>query len=88
MIIRPDMERVSGEYLMLALDSPAIREQLVKANNGSSQPNLSAASVREYEIELPELLIQKEVVEKLVKVRSVIDNRQQELQLLNDLIKA
>ena len=87
-IIRPDPEKVSGEYLMLALDSPAIKEQLVKANNGSSQPNLSAASVREYEVELPEFSIQKEVVEKLIKVRSIIDNRRQELQLLNDLIKA
>ncbi len=87
-IIRPDTEKVSGEYLMLALDSPAIREQLVKANNGSSQPNLSAASVREYEVELPTLSVQKEVAEKLVKVRNVIDSRQQELQLLDDLIKA
>ena len=87
-IIRPDPEKVSGEYLMLALDSPAIKKQLVKANNGSSQPNLSAASVREYEVELPEFSIQKEVVEKLIKVRSIIDNRRQELQLLNDLIKA
>lgn len=87
-IIRPDLDKVTSEYLMLALDSPAIKEQLIKANNGSSQPNLSAASVREYEVELPELSIQKGVVEKLVKVRRVIDGRQQELQLLDDLIKA
>ena len=87
-IIRPDMEKVSGEYLMLALDSPAIKEQLVKANNGSSQPNLSAASVREYEVELPELSVQKEVVERLCKVRNILDSRRQELQLLDDLIKA
>ena len=87
-IIRPNSEKLYGEYLMLALESPAIKEQLAKANNGSSQPNLSAASVREYEIELPELLIQREVVEKLVKVRDIIDNRRQELQLLDDLIKA
>ena len=65
---------------MLALDSPAIKEQLVKANNGRSQPNLSAASVREYDIELPELSVQKEVVERLEKVKNVIDSRMQELQ--------
>lgn len=34
------------------------------------------------------MLIQREVVEKLVKVRDIIDNRRQELQLLDDLIKA
>ena len=87
-IIRPDIEKVCVEYLMFALDSPVIKEQLVKANNGSSQPNLSAASVREYIVELPELSVQKEIVEKLVKVRGVIDSRQKELQLLEDLIRA
>ncbi|KRN51235.1 type I restriction-modification system S subunit [Kandleria vitulina DSM 20405] len=87
-IIRPDYEKIDGEYLMFSLDSPSIKEQLVKANNGSSQPNLSAASVREYQIELPDISLQKEVVEKLTRVRNVMDERQKELNLLNELIKA
>jgi len=87
-IIRPDYEKIDGDYLMFSLDSPSIKEQLVKANNGSSQPNLSAASVREYQIELPDISLQKEVVEKLTRVRNVIDERQKELNLLNELIKA
>ena len=87
-IIRPDKEKVDGEYLMFALDSPAIKEQLVKANNGSSQPNLSASSVREYQVELPNISVQHEVVEKLIKVRNIIDCRRKELQLLDSLIKA
>ena len=53
-IIRPDEDKVRGDYLMFSLDFPAIKEQLTKANNGSSQPNLSAASVREYLIEAEE----------------------------------
>lgn len=87
-IIRPNFEMVSGEYLMFALDSPFIKEQLIKANNGSSQPNLSASSVREYEIELPDLSVQKEVVKKLIKIRNIVDARKQELQLFDKLIKA
>lgn len=87
-IIRPDLEKVMGDYLMFALNSPRIQEQLVKANNGSSQPNLSAASVKKYEVELPELVRQKEIVENLVRVRDIIDYRKRELQLLDDLIKA
>ncbi|MBR4411814.1 MAG: restriction endonuclease subunit S, partial [Firmicutes bacterium] len=35
-IIRPDSEKVLSEYLLLALDSSSIQEQLHKANNGSS----------------------------------------------------
>ncbi len=87
-IIRPDHNRIDGDYLMYSLDSPAIKEQLTKANNGSSQPNLSAASVREYQIELPEMQTQKTVVEKLARVRGVIDSRRHELEMLDELIKA
>ena len=87
-IIRPDSMRVDVDYLMFALDSPSIQEQLIKANNGSSQPNLSAASVRGYEVDLPDKKIQEDIVDKLSKVRAIIDARQQELQKLDDLIKA
>ena len=87
-IIRPDHTRIDSNYLLLALDSPSIKEQLVKANNGSSQPNLSATSVRKYQIELPDMVVQKNVVKKLLMIRSVIDRRQQELSLLDELIKA
>ena len=87
-IIRPDHDRIDGDYLMFSLDSPSIKEQLNKANNGSSQPNLSAASVREYQIELPDLKKQKDIVKKLVKTRSIIDSRQHEIDLLDELIKA
>ena len=50
-IIRPNLEKVRPQYLMLALETPLIKEQLFKFNNGSSQPNLSAKSVKEYKLE-------------------------------------
>ena len=87
-IIRPNSEKVDVDYLMFALDSSSIQEQLVKANNGSSQPNLSAANVRAYDIDLPEKKIQEAVVARLNKIRIILDARQQELQKLDDLIKA
>ena len=87
-IIRPNRSQIDGDYLMFSLDSTSIKEQLIKANNGSSQPNLSAASVREYQIELPDIEMQKVVVAKLTRVRDVIDKRRQELDLLDQLIKA
>ena len=87
-IIRPDSTRVDVNYLMFALDSSSIQEQLIKANNGSSQPNLSAASVRGYEVDLPDKKVQEDIVDKLSKVRAIIDARQQELQKLDQLIKA
>lgn len=87
-IIRPDNNVINGQYLMFSLDARSIKEQLEKANNGSSQPNLSAASVRDYRIELPSLSIQTEIVNKLSKARYLIDRRTHELELLDNLIKA
>lgn len=87
-IIRTNDEIVDRDYLMFALDSAPIREQLIKANNGSSQPNLSASSVKQYEINLPDVDIQTDIAERLLKVRNIIDIRKQELQKLDNLIKA
>ena len=87
-IIRPDPQKVDSDYLMFALDSPSIHEQLFKANNGSSQPNLSAASVKTYEIDLPKKQIQAEIVERLSNLMKIIDDRKKELQRLDDLVKA
>ena len=87
-IIRINKEIVDSEYLMFALDSPSIIEQLTKANNGSSQPNLSAASVKQYEIDLPNKETQIKVVNRLLKIRNIIDARKQQLQQLDELVKA
>ena len=73
---------------MFALDSPSIQEQLSKANNGSSQPNLSAASVREYRIDLPNLIEQKHITKLLLQAQSIIDIYRLQLQDLDVLIKA
>ena len=87
-IIRPNAEKVNVDYLMFALDSQSIQEQLIKANNGSSQPNLSAASVRGYDIDLPERDVQEKVVAKLSKVSELIDLRKRQLAKLDELVKS
>lgn len=87
-IIRPNTEKVDSEYLMFALDSPSIAEQLIKANNGSSQPNLSAASVRQYEFDLPDKKMQEAIVDRLLVVKKIVVSRKQQLQQLDELVKA
>ena len=87
-IIRPDSQMIDVNYLMLALDSPSIQNQLLKANNGSSQPNLSAASVQAYEIDLPNKEVQEEIANKFSKIQMVIDAHKQQLQKLDELVKS
>ena len=52
-IIRCNRDKIMPLFLLAALETDAIEKQLQEANNGSSQPNLSAASVKAYRIPLP-----------------------------------
>ena len=87
-IIRLDSSKAYYKYLMYALDSPSIIEQQNRANNGSSQPNLSAASVKEYQIMLPPLETQKQIAANLDKVTRMIDLCNALLEKLDLLVKA
>ena len=59
-ILRPKKEKILPMFLLYSLDQPYVIEQMNKANNGSSQPNLSAKSVKNYSIILPTIVKQKE----------------------------
>lgn len=87
-IIRADKLKINTFYLMHCLDSGIIYKQQIKANSGSSQPNLSAASVKGFSIPLPTLDIQRKIAETLDNAQEIIDCRQKQLNALDKLIKA
>ena len=64
-ILRPT--NIDVHYLSYCMDSPSISTQLQQANNGSSQPNLSANSVKQYIVPLPPLEEQKRIADILDK---------------------
>ena len=87
-ILRCNQEKVLPKFLLYALETPEIELQLTSANNGSSQPNLSSASVKAYDIKLPAIEQQKQFVtfvEQTDKSKSAI---QQSLEKLETLKKA
>ena len=53
LILRPDTKKILPTFLLYSLEQPYVIEQMKRANNGSSKPNLSAQSVKEYYIILP-----------------------------------
>ena len=61
-ILRCNQEQVLPQFLLYALETPEIELQLKATNNGSSQPNLSAVSVKAYDIKLPAIEQQKQFV--------------------------
>ena len=87
-IIRPDTKKLNSDYLFFALESPSVQEQMMQANNGSSQPNLSAKSVSNYTFNLPDIKDQLEVVAKLTKVNKLIALREEQLAKLDELVKS
>ena len=68
MIIRANPNKVIPRYLFEALNAPDVERQMRAADNGSSQPNLSAKSVRSYSIPLPPLSQQQTFADFVAKV--------------------
>ena len=87
-IIRPNHKKINSEYLFYALESPTVQKQMIQANNGSSQPNLSAKSVSDYEFTLPNMETQHMIVDKLRVVNKLASLRQKQLSKLDELVKS
>ena len=87
-IIRPNEKIATGRYLLKALESPGIMKQQAMANNGSSQPNLSASSVKNYYVTIPSLPEQIAVTNTLERVSHLFTLRHQQLEKLDLLVKS
>jgi type I restriction enzyme S subunit len=87
-IFRANTEIISNKYLSYCMDSKLFYEQQLKANNGSSQPNLSATSVKQFEIPLPPLETQKQIAKKLDTASELLAMRKKQLAQMDNLIKS
>lgn len=87
-IIRPNQSLIKSEYISIYFNSLLFKNKLMKLNNGSSQPNLSAASIKSIEISVPDMKKQNEIINKLLVTKELIDKQMEELELLNELVRA
>lgn len=78
----PDLSTVSERYLYYAL------RNCKPASSGTSIPQLTVPDIKKNEIELYSLSVQETIADKLDAVGGVIELRQQQLQKLDELIKA
>mgnify|MGYP000224715944 CR=1 FL=1 len=62
-ILRADQSKIQPNFLLIQLSMDEIIRQQNQANNGSSQPNLSASSVKKYRIKLPSIELQNKFVD-------------------------
>lgn len=78
----PDLSTVSERYLYYAL------RNCKPASSGTSIPQLTVPDIKKNEIELYSLSVQETIADKLDAVGGVIELRQQQLQKLDELVKA
>ena len=70
---------IHNKYLYHYLGSPKVSELVVKSNNGSSQPNLSAKSVSQFLIPVPPIAEQEKIVAELDCLSGIIEKKKQQL---------
>jgi type I restriction enzyme S subunit len=75
---------VIPKYLFYLLRSNFVVQQQIKAENGSAQPNLSAASVMEYVLPIAPLEEQKRIVSRIESLFSKLDETQEKAQEVVD----
>jgi len=76
-IIRPIAEKVLSKYLFYILKSKRILLEIEKIKKGVAQYNLSLAQIKNFQIPLPPLSVQKEIVEELYRYQKIIDGAKQ-----------
>ena len=80
--------QLNQQYLYYYLKSDYALQRIRAVATGSVRDNLKLAMLYEFPINLPSTEVQKEIVKELDGVKRVISLREQELEKLDDLIKA
>ena len=81
-------DKILPEYLVKAFDSKEVKDFIDKNSSGTTVGTFSIQTAKKMEISLPSLGEQREIIDKVTKIETIIKQRKQELQLLDDLIKA
>lgn len=87
-LIKPKKDIVDSRYLMWHLNSPKVRKFASSNTSGIGVQNLNVGVVREYEIPLPPLPIQKRIAEILDAADALKRKDQQLLKIYDELAQA
>ena len=81
-------EELDQQYLYYFLKSDVALHLIKATATGSVRDNLKFNMLCDFQINLPSLNEQKEIVHCLDKIKTIIEHRQQQLQKLDELVKA
>ncbi len=86
--MRPNTEIITREYLTYFLRSPHFVAYINEKTSGAKMPRANTSDLKAVEIECPTIVEQQRIITLFDEITSVIQLRQQELQKLDELIKA
>ena len=81
-----NQSEVSTDYLYYFLKSK--KSYVTALGRGVAQNNINLSILRNFEVPIPALPMQKQIVDVLDKAEKIIEARQQQLQKLDELVKA
>ena len=84
----PDETKLRKRYLYYYLKSPYFQKSILNVGSRAAQAGFNKEDLSKLNIPCPDFKKQDDVVERLTKIEVVITARQQELQKLDELIKA
>ncbi len=87
-IIRINNDDVYVPYIKLILTSPIVKKQFERKKQGVAQLNLSLKDINEIAIPLPNKEKQIEYADLFAKISRIVEQRNKELESLDELIKA
>jgi len=88
LVLRDEQELFDKRFLYYYLSSKTTYEKFKSMAVGGVVNNLNSEMVLKVEVPVPSKEEQSEIANLLDKLKKVLDNRREELQLLDDLIKA
>lgn len=87
-IIRVPKGKIDYNYLLYALSSSAINQQATQHQQGVAQLNISLKNVSDFLLPIYTEAMQKRIVHNLKKIDKLIFLRKQQLEKLDELVKA
>lgn len=88
LVLRDNNNLFDKRFLYYYLSSPTTYQKFKSLAVGGVVNNLNSNMVRDVEIPIPSIEEQSNIADILDKIKVIIDNRKQQLQQLDDLVKA
>ena len=86
--LRVNKEKVMPKFLYYILNSKKFEFDCINSSQGIAQLNMSTEWLKEYNIEIPTIELQKKVINVFDKVYSNIDIKKKQISSCNNLIKS